>query len=589
MLHREPEETPQPPRRRRFRRRNLLRTLALVLLVLALTLRGAAVAWTDFLWFSSLGLSSVWTTLVFTRILIILIATVVAFLVLYINLRVADKLSPRGAAFGSQDELVARFQAWAHHYSGRIYLAAAAVFGLLIGLTAGNWWERALLFINQTDFGITDPVYGKDIGFLVFSVPFYRDVFAWTFQLLVWTTILVAVLHYLNGGIQIQQNFQRVSSAVKLHLSILFAALAVLKAIGYWLDRYDLLYSRRGAIFGAGFTDINAQRPALQLLIGISLAAAVLLLVNIRFRGWTLPLVAGGLWLVTSVIVGGVIPAAVQRFSVEPNEIAKESPFIRDNIEFTRAAYGLDDIAVRDFAASPDLDAQDIVNNQSTVDNIRLWDPGVLRTTYSQLEQLRQYYQFADVDVDRYVIDGKPTQVLLAAREIEVEQVADSTWVNDHLVFTHGFGAVLSPANAVTPAGQPEFLVNDIPPVISTDAFTLTQPRIYFGEVPRSSNFVIVGTDEKEVDALDPNGVVSFNTYDGTGGVAVGSFFRQAALALRFGDFNTLISSRITGDSKALLFRNLSDRVEKVAPFLAQDADPYLVFDDGGLFWVVDL
>ena len=170
-----------------------------------------------------------------------------------------------------------------------------------------------------------------------------------------------------------------------------------------------------------------------------------------------------------------------------------------------------------------------------------------------------------------------------------MEQVADSSWVNDHLVFTHGFGAVLSPANAVTPAGQPEFLVNDIPPVISTDAFTLTQPRIYFGEVPRSSNFVIVGTDEKEVDALDPNGVVSFNTYDGTGGVAVSSFFRQAALALRFGDFNTLISSRITDDSKALLFRNLSDRVEKVAPFLAQDADPYLVFDDGGLFWVVDL
>ncbi len=595
MLHREPEETPQPPRRRRRSRRNLLRALVVILLVLVLTLRGAAVAWTDYLWFSSLGFADVWTTLVFARVVIIVIASVVAFLVLYVNLRVADRLSPRGLAFASQqDELVARFQAWAHQYSGRIYLAAAAIFGVLIGLTAGNWWERALLFLNRTDFGVADPVYGRDVGFLVFSVPFYRDVFAWTFQLLVWTTLLVAVLHYLNGGIQIQQNFQRVSAAVKVHLSVLFAALAVLKAVGYWLDRYDLLYSGRGAVFGASYTDINAQRPALQLLIGISLVAAVLLLVNIRFRGWTLPLVAGGLWLATSIIVGGIIPAAVQRFSVEPNERIRESEFIQHNIDFTRAAYGLDGIDIRDFAASPDLDREDIANNESTVGNIRLWDPGVLRTTYRQLEELRPYYQFADVDVDRYVIDGELTQVLLAAREIEVDALVEAqiepTWVNDHLVYTHGFGAVLSPANNVTVAGQPDFLVNDIPPVIKSEDLTLTQPRIYFGEVPQSSDFVIVGTGEnQEVDALDPNGVVSFNTYDGTGGVEVDSIFRQAALALRFSDFNTLISSRVTGDSKALLFRNLSDRLEKAAPFLAQDADPYLVFDRGGLFWVVDM
>jgi uncharacterized membrane protein (UPF0182 family) len=592
VIHRDPEDSPPPrPPRRPARSRNLLRIGAVVLLVVALTARGAAVAWTDYLWFSSLDFPRVWSTLVLTRVFIAIIASVVAFLVIYLNLRLADRLSPRRAVFalGQSDELVARFQGWAEIYGGRILLGAAGLFGLLIGLTAGNWWERALLFTNQTDFGVTDPVFGRDISFFVFSLPFFRDVFGWGFQLLIWTTLLVGVLHYLNGGIQIQQNFQRVSAAVKLHLSILFAALAVFKAIGYWLDRYELVYSTRGAAFGASFTDINAQKPALELLVGISLVAAILMLVNIRFRGWTLPLVAGGLWLVTSVIVGGIIPAAVQRLSVEPNEIDRESQYIQRNIDATRDAYDLADIEVTDFAGSADLGAEDIEANRAIIDNIRLWDPGVLRAVYSQLEKLRPYYQFADVDVDRYVIDGQITQVGLAAREIEVDNVAESTWVNDHLVFTHGFGAVLSPSNAVTPEGQPEFLVNDIPSKFSTDSLTLDQPRIYFGEVPGPGEFVIVGTQEREVDALQENGEVSFNTYDGTGGVAVGSIFRRAALALRFNDFNTLISNRITGESKALLFRNISDRVEKAAPFLSQDADPYLVFDNGGLFWVMDL
>ena len=230
----------------------------MILLVAALTARGAAVAWTDYLWFSSLDFAGVWRTLVFTRIFLVIIATVIAFLVIYLNLRLADRLSPRRAIFalGQSDEVIARFQGWAEIYGGRILLAAAGVFGFLIGLTAGNAWERVLLFLNRTDFGTTDAVFGKDIGFFVFTVPFYRDVFAWGFQLLIWTTLLVAVLHYLNGGIQIQQNLQRVSPAVKLHLSILFAGLAIFKAIGYWLDRYELLYSTRGAAFGATYTDL---------------------------------------------------------------------------------------------------------------------------------------------------------------------------------------------------------------------------------------------------------------------------------------------------------------------------------------------
>jgi uncharacterized membrane protein (UPF0182 family) len=557
----------------------------------ALTARGLAVVWTDYLWFDSLDLASVWSTLVLTRVVIVIIAALVAFAVIFTNLQLVDRLSPRRPVFGTpQDEVVVRFQEFIGTRAGRIYALVAAIFGLLIGLAASGWWERALLFLNAENFGQVDPVFSRDIGFFVFTVPFYRDVLSWAFQLLIWTIILVAILHYLNGGIQIQQRIQRVESGVKLHLSILLAALALLKAAGYWLDRYDLLFSSRGAVFGATFTDLNAQRPALELLVGISVIAAVLLLVNIRFRGWTLPIVAGGMWLATSIIVGGIIPAAVQRLSVEPNEIDRESRYISRNIEFTRDAYGLSSIELREFAASDALVAEDIVENLDTIENIRLWDPGVLRTTYTQLEQLRPYYAFSDVDVDRYTIDGEVTQVMLSAREIDVGNlVEESNWVNERLVFTHGFGAVLSPANAVTRQGQPSFLVNDIPPRFATSDLRLDQPRVYFGEMPRSQNFVLVGTEEREVDAVTPEGTVSFNQYDGSGGVAVGSFLRRAALALRFNDFNTLISGRVTGESRALLFRNLTDRVEKAAPFLSQDADPYLVFDDGRLMWIVDM
>ncbi len=591
MLSREPGEMRQTP----SGGRRWLAILGILAFVALLTLRQAATFWTDYLWFASIRQTRVFSTLVLSRVLLVVVATLVAFVLLWLNLYLAERLSPRRPiprAGGPDEELVERFQEWVEPRIGRVRLIVAAAFGLLIGLAAGAWWEDFLLFTNAADFGIADPQFGRDVGFYVFRLPLYRDLFGWAFQFFLVTTLIVAAVHYLNGGIQLQNPIQRVTPGVKVHLSVLMALLAVLKAAGYQLDKFDLLYSLQGQVFGASFTDVNARLPALNLLILISLFAAVLLLVNIRFRGWTLPAVALGLWLATSIVVGGIIPAVVQRFRVEPDEVNKELQFVARNIEFTRDAYGLADVQVREFAADENLAASAIQANRPTIDNLRLWDPTVLETTYRQLQELRTYYKFEDVDVDRYPIDGL-TQVMLAARELDQDNIPGAGWVNTHLVYTHGFGAVVSPANDVTTEGQPDFYVRDIPPenLQGNPVLDIAEPRIYFGEGFESGSFVFVRTKEPEVDFPLETGrdAVQFTTYSGGGGVKVGDIARRAAFALRFADFNTLISGQLTSDSRILMVRNVKDRVRKLAPFLYPDADPYLVTVDGRLLWVLDL
>ncbi len=561
------------------------------LVVLLLMLRSIATFWTDFLWFDSIEQTGVWRTLIFTRVWLVLVAAVVAFGLFWANLVLADRLSPPRPAFsGSPDEeLLERFQTWMAPRRTLVQLLVAGFFGLTIGLGAAAWWEDFLLFRFGGDFGIVDPIYENDVGFYVFQLPFLRSIFGWTFQLFLVISLVTAALHYLNGGIQVQMQ-RRVSPGVKVHLSILFAVLALLKAFGYTLDRWELLYSTRGQVFGASFTDVSAQRPALNLLILISLVAAVILLVNLRFRGWTLPLVALGLWLFTSVAVGGIYPAIIQRFRVEPDEINKETEFVAHNIRYTRDAYGLQSVDVRPFAASPDLDVADLEANQATIDNIRLWDPSVLNTTYRELQEIRTFYGIEDVDVDRYTIDGDLTQVMVSARELDEPNIPVGGWVNERLVYTHGFGAILSPANAVTVEGQPAFLVRDIPPVTATSGLEVSEPRLYFSDTAQT-DYVIASTTQPEVDfPIGTSGdTVEFNSYQGSGGIRLGGVFRRAAFALRTGHVDALISGRLEDSSRVLLERNVRSRLAKVAPFLHADADPYLVILNGRLQWVVDL
>jgi uncharacterized membrane protein (UPF0182 family) len=567
-----------------------LSILAVGLIILLFTLRSIATFWTDYLWFDSLDLTGVWSTLVFTKVWLVVAATVFAAVLIWLNLWLAGRLSPTTPAPpGSPDEeLLERWQQWVRPRQNLVRIGAALGLGLLLGLGASLWWQDFLLFRFGGDFGVVDPIFENDVGLYVFRLPFYRALFGWMFQLFIVLALVVAVIHYLNGGIQVQQDSRRVSPGVKVHLSVILALLALLKAVGYWLDTWDLLYSERGQVTGASYTDVNAQLPALRLLILISIVAAVILLVNLWFRGWTLPLVAVGLWLFTSIVVGGLYPAFIQRFRVVPEEVNREVEFVQHNIEFTRYAFGLDSVEVRDFAASSELESSDLAENQATIDNIRLWDPSVLRTTYRELQEIRTFYGIEDVDVDRYLIDGELTQVMVSARELDPNNIPGGGWVNEKLIYTHGFGAVLSPANDVTTAGQPDFIIQDIPPVSTDDALEIEQPRIYFSD-NADEDYLIVNTNEQEVDFPVGNSDVARNSYDGSGGVVLGNALRQAAWALRFGDVDVLISGEPREDSRVLLERNIRDRVERVAPFLFADADPYLVLINGELKWVLDL
>ncbi len=554
--------------------------------------RFLATLWTDYLWYQSVDQTGVWRTLVFTRVGLVVVASVIAFGLFWVNLWLVDRLSPRRRLPSGtpEEELLARFQEWIEPRVRKVRFGISAFFGIMLGLSGSVWWQEWLMFRSGTSFGVDDPVFNNDLSLYVFQLPFYSVMFGWFFQLLLVIAVVSASIHYLNGAVEFSFN-RRVEPGVKVHLSVLFASLALLKAAGYVLNRWELLFSGRGQVFGASYTDVNAQLPALNLLILISLVAAVILLLNLRFRGWTLPIVAVSLWLGTSILVGGLYPTLVQRFSVVPDEVNKEKEYVGYNIDATLAAYGLDDIAVTSFAASTDLERDDLDTNQATIDNIRLWDPGVLTTTYKQLQNIKTYYDIGDVDVDRYVIDGELTQVMVAGRELDEQNVPGGGWVNEKLVFTHGFGAVVSPANSVTAEGQPQFLVQDIPPVSTSADLATVQDRIYFGD-SASGAFTIVGTQQDEVDfpVSIEGSDVEYNNYDGSGGVELGGIFRRAAFALRFADLDTLISGQLTADSKVLMERNIVDRVNRIAPFLYPDSDPYLIItDDGRMVWMIDL
>ena len=353
----------------------------------------------------------------------------------------------------------------------------------------------------------------------------------------------------------------------------------------------ELLYSPRGKVFGASYTDAVAHLPALNLLILISLFGAVLLLVNIKRRGWLLPATAISLWLAVSIIVGGVVPAAIQRFRVLPDELNKELPYVESHINYTRLAYGLDSIEEKSFEASPDLTEDDISDNSQTVDNIRLWDPTVLAETYSQLQEIRAYYALDEVDVDRYKINGELTQVMVSARELDQTNLPAVGWVNERLQYTHGYGVVFSPANNVASQGQPDFYVKGVPATTTVSELEIEQPRIYFGESAESVEYVVVNSLQEEVDyPLSTEGQsVAYTNYSGDGGVGIGSFFRRLGFALRYGELNLLISNQLSDDSKLIMERNIVSRVKKAAPFLYTDNDPYLALVEGDLFWIIDM
>lgn len=577
------------------RRRMLALVAGGAVVFLLLFSSGIAAFYTDYLWYQDLGVAQVFTGVLKARSLLTTLFLVAAYLLVWGNLRIAERLSPRGLNRGVQDEVVQRYRAAVGRHAGKVRIAIAATVALLLGSSVGGRWEDFLLFRNKVPFGTKDPQFGRDVSFYVFDLPFRTFAVGWLLFAIVLTTLVTAAYHYLNGGIRLQSAQHRgATPQVKAHLSVLLASIAFVKAYGYWLERFELVYSRRGFAQGAFYTDVKAKLPALGLLTLISVAAGVLLLANIYRRGFALPAVSIGLWLFVTVLVGSGLPALTQQFKVKPAENRLETPYIKRNIEATRAAFGLTDVEVKNFdytEAPGAITAQTLQEDAATIRNIRLWDPNkdLAQVTWQQQQSFRPYYQVLDVDVDRYKIDGKPTQAVVATRELQPSRLPQDNWVNRHLAYTHGYGAIVAPANASTVDGFPAYSLKDLPP---TGTPALDQPRIYVGEqgdMAGANDYAIVGTGQPEIDFQRPDGSDETSSYAGTSGVELGSSLRRLAFAVRYRELNIITSPFVTSESKVLYVRGVKERVRKVAPFLTLDDDPYpVVTADKRIVWIVD-
>ena len=534
--------------------------------------------YTEWLWFNSLGYSSVYTTILKTKVLTFFSAAII-FCVLFLgNLVLATRLAPKTEAHFWPWAIVSQLQKilkWN-------VILGTALLSIIFGLVAQSNWEVILRFFNGQPFALADPVFHREVGFYVFSLPFFHLLRSWLLGALILTIIGSAGVYFLSYTVQrLSFDFAR---SVLVHISGLGMAILSLFAWGYWLGIWELVFSKRGMVFGASYADIHAKLPAQWILLAVVIICMILILVSVLRRNFRWPVYAIGGWIVAAILIGALFPTMVQRFQVQPNELALETPYIEYNIQFTREAFALDRVEEQSFAAEKTPSPQDIANNEATINNIRLWDHRPLKDTYNQIQSIRLYYDFYDVDVDRYTIDGQYRQVMLSARELSAEKLAGEaqTWVNRQLQFTHGYGIALSPVNEITTEGLPVLLVKDIPPV---GDFNIEQPQIYFGE--KTNQYVIVNTNTQEFDY--PMGEENvYGHYQGKDGVNLGSFIRRLVYAWQLGDLNILISGELTPESRVLYYRNIRERVNHLAPFLKLDSDPYLVVMDGRLFWIQD-
>ena len=562
--------------------------------------------YTDLLWYRSVGYSSVFTRTLGARALLFLVGGLLFAGVIVVNLVVAYRTRPVYQAMLPGQAELDRYRMAMDPFRKLVVIALAAMLGLIAGTSAAGEWRTYLQWRNSVPFGETDAQFGKDISFFTFDLPWYRFMLGFAVAMVVVSLIAAAVTHYLYGGLRLQPVLgERATPAAQVHLSVLVGLFVLLRAIGYWLDRYTLAVGEhrigKADFTGLTYTDLNAVLQGRTILAIISVVLAGLFFANIFRRTWMLPGIGVGLLLLSALLVGGVYPALVQRFQVAPNEVDKEAPYIRRNIEATRVAYGIDDVKVTEYASGADSgeppgaatgdtpeDAGSLRAAAESTANIRLVDPQLMSPTFRNLQQFRPYYDFADVlDVDRYQIGGEDRDVVVAVRELSLDGLPDEqrNWINDSTVYTHGFGFVAAYAEETSDGGRPSFAASDIP---VEGQIPIEQPRIYFGE--ESPTYSIVGAEgERELDFPDETrSGVRRTSYDGAGGVPVGSFFRRLLFAMKYQESNLLLSGRVTDDAKILYTRDPRDRVRKVAPWLTLDRDPYPAVIDGRIQWIVD-
>jgi len=550
----------------------------------------------DWLWFSEIGYLDVFWTTIVAEVEIFIAVFIATSIILWANgllaLRFAQSRRDHGPAdfewkSASTTTLPDALEFTRHRLPWRVVVPVGACFlAMLVAWGEVDNWRVFLQFLYQVPFGANDPVYDKDISFYLFTLPALVAIKNWLVFTLFLSVLFVAAIYWVHGDIEYTAQRRSMSPRPIAHGSVLLGFFFAVKAWSYGLERYQLLYGDNGVVVGASYTDIHVGLPVLWLLIGLSIIAAIAAWANVKVRTFRIPVAAVVLVFGGSFVFFGVFPAFFNRVFVKPNELQLEKPYIQRNIELTQLAYNLHQIKAKPFPAEKDLTFKTLETNKATIDNIRLWDWHPLTDAYVQLQEIRTYYKFHDVDVDRYWLDGAYQSVMLSARELKSSLLPPNaqTWVNSHVLFTHGNGIVMSPVTRSTADGLPVFYLRDIPP-ISTGGPEIREPRIYYGE--ETDTYVLVKGSTPEFDY--PKGKENiYATYDGTGGIPIGGVLRKNLFAWYFGDINLLLSSYITGESRIMIRRDIRERVRTIAPFLRLDRDPYLVISTGKLYWMQD-
>ncbi len=553
----------------------------------------------DWLWFENLGFSPIFWTMLLSKFGFGFLVWLLLILIIYVNLYAAKRLNPSdsGVAFKAADSYLSQLG-----LSGRalnsLLIAFVVILSFIIASKGSYQWDMLLRYLYQQPFGSTDPIFNKDIAFYLFSLPFYVFVRNGLLVLFVLAALVTMGWYLKNGALQIEGEFSQVEGVptslpkitiapkAKKHVVFLGGIIVLLLAWGYYLKMYGLLYSTQGPAFGASYTDVHIKVLAYKALMIVSLGFALVLFLNAFKLRMKLILLSGGIWIGAVLVFATLLPILVQKFVVKPNELAKESPYIAYNIDYTRKAYNLNRIKEVDFEVSDKLSSEDIKRHDVTIQNIRIWDERPLLQTYRQIQTIRLYYDFNNVDVDRYLINNQYRQVMLAARELVVNQLPPqaNTWVNRHLIYTHGYGLASSPVNEVTSEGLPRLFIKDVPPSFEPD-LKIERPEIYYGE--KTDEYVLVKTKTEEFDY--PKGDKNVYTiYQGKGGVPIKSFFRRLLFAVEFLDPQILFTTYLSPESKIMYNRRIGRRAVLIAPFLDYDGDPYLVVSGGKLYWIQD-
>jgi uncharacterized membrane protein (UPF0182 family) len=579
------------------RRARILIAVGVAVLVLLIIGSRLIDAYVDWLWFNEVGFRSVFSTVLVTRLVQFLIVGLLVGGALAVNLMIAYRTRPMFVPVVGPDDPVARYRTAILARLRLVGIGVPLLVGFIAGLSALGDWQTVQMFLHGVSFGVSDPQFHKDVSFYAFDLPFYRKLLGWGFVVVVISFIGALITHYLFGGLRLAGRGGQLSAPARVQLAVLAGVFVLLKAVGYYLDRYGLLFSRRNPLFtGASYTDLNAVLPAKVILMCIAVICAVAFFAGAVLRNLQLPAIAIALLLLSSILVGAAWPAVLEQFVVRPNANEREAPSIQRNIAATREAYGITDrqVSYRQYSGRSEASPADVRADTATIPNIRLLDPSVLSQTFTQLQQRENFYGFPDkLDVDRYTVNGKTQDYIVAVRELESQSLAENqrTWINQHLTFTHGNGFVAAPANTVNSAladagsgegGYPIFTVSD---TSRQGDIPVTQPRVYFGEL--IDDYAIVGGNPgalpREFDGRPEN-----YTYQGKGGVPLGSWPRRLLFASYYGERNILFNQAIGPDSKIIYNQHPRDRLEKVAPWLTVDGDPYPAVINGRIEWILD-